>query len=101
MLVVEKHDGEDFVRLRDQFQAQVVAHGGGTAQRRTGLEHAVLQQGDGLLDDPVFVLGGDQGERLRAGVGDGKRHGEPPMDEIGGRLPQEGKPSGGRWGWNR
>ena len=29
MLAVEKHDGEDFVRLRDQFQAQVVAHGGG------------------------------------------------------------------------
>ena len=101
VLVVEKHDGEDFVRLRDQFQAQVVAHGGGTAQRWTGLEHAILQQGDGLPDDPVFVLGGDQGERLRAGVGDDERHGEPPMDEIGGRLPLEGKPSWGRWGWNR
>ena len=55
-----------------------------------------LREHDGLLDDPVFVLGGDQGERLRAGVGDGKRHGEPPMDEIGGRLPLEGKPSWGR-----
>ena len=64
-------------------------------------EDWIIQQAITLLDDPVFVLGGDQGERLRAGVGDGKRHGEPPMDEIGGRLPQEGKPSGGRWGWNR
>ena len=101
MLVVEKHDGEDFVRLRDQFQAQVVAHGGGTAQRRTGLEHAVLQQGDGLPDDPVFVLGGDQGERLRAGVGDDERQANLQWMRSEGACPLEGKPSWGRWGWNR
>jgi hypothetical protein len=43
---------------------QVVAHGGGTVQHRAGLEDALFQQGDGLADDPVFVLGGDQAERL-------------------------------------
>lgn len=66
VLAVEEHDGEDFVGLRDQFQAQIVAYGSGTAQQRTGLEDAIFQQGDGLLDDPVLVLGGDQGEQLGA-----------------------------------
>jgi hypothetical protein len=62
VLGIQKHNRKNFVRLGDEFQTQVITHVGGTAQRRPGLEDAAFQQGDGLLDDPVFMLCGDQGE---------------------------------------
>jgi hypothetical protein len=59
---IHEDDGEHLVGLSDELQVQVVAHGGGTRQAGTGLEETLLQQGDGLPDDPVFVLGGDEGQ---------------------------------------
>ncbi|CAM5373714.1 hypothetical protein RLIN73S_03945 [Rhodanobacter lindaniclasticus] len=54
---VEKHDGEDFVGLGGQFQAQVVLDGGRPFQGWPLLEDPLLQQRDGLPDDPVIGLG--------------------------------------------
>jgi len=95
---VQEHSGEYLIGLGDQLHAQVVAHGRGVEEFRTRFENPLLQQCNGLLDDPVLVLGSDGGKRLQAGVIDDERHGEPPNGEIGGRAPGEGKPS---WGTNK
>ena len=95
---VQEHRGEYLIGLGDQLHAQVVAHGRGVEEFRTRFENPLLQQCNGLLDDPVLVLGSDGGKRLQAGVIDDERHGEPPDGEIGGRAPWEGKPS---WGTNK
>jgi hypothetical protein len=95
---VQEHSGEYLIGLSDQFQTQVVPYSGRLAEARSSFEDPSLQQHDGLLDDPVLVLGSDGGKRLQAGVIDGERHGEPPDGEIGGHSPWEGKPS---WGTNK
>ena len=86
---VQEHSGEYLIGLSDQFQTQVVPYSGRLAEARSSFEDPSLQQHDGLLDDPVLVLGSDGGKRLQAGVIDGERHGEPPDGEIGGHSPWE------------
>ena len=69
MARVEKQDGEDFVGLADEHQTQVVAHLARIPQGGTRLEHASLQQRDGLLNDPVFVRIDDNGIVFQLGMG--------------------------------
>jgi hypothetical protein len=91
---VHEHNDEYFVGLGDQFQTQVVPHGCWPVEPGAGFENPLFQQRDGLLDDPVFVLGCDDGKRLHAGVIDDERHDEPPGDEIGGACPGRASPPG-------
>lgn len=59
---VHEHDDEYLIGLGDQLQAKVVPDRSGPFKTWPGFENPSLQQHDGLLNDPVFVLSGNIGK---------------------------------------
>ena len=59
---VHEYNDEDLVGLGDQLQAKVVPDRSGPFKTWPGFENPSLQQHDGLLNDPVFVLSGNIGK---------------------------------------